>query len=358
MPDTWRYISWIPEGTTVPFTNGSGLPTTSVLGAGVDDGTLGPATLFFATQSLNRADQWSILNCSLQTSSYTVLFNFSSGYQNLTVLNLDYIGYPLPAYGFVAGRYNGMNKFVFAEPEARSSFAIMNVLGDLLVGSLYKGRREQVPADIINKTRILETTLAFTQEIYPLYENYTSVPAASNSYYEFAYETDDDSSTAVDITSLPTLASAIEQLVQNMTLALFAEPALLTTTSNLTASVTTSTFSNIYAYNAMRLLAAYSIALGLAFIAVLVGGWTIFTTGASYSNSFSTIVRVAQDEELSALIEKRDRGGEDPLPGYIGTTVFRAQVGEAGLRRRKKRDYVGVSHDAVKESEVTLRSVS
>ena len=51
----------------------------------------------------------------------------------------------------------------------------------------------------------------------------------------------------------------------------------------------------------------------------------------SYTNSFSTIVRVTRDPELDRLIEEgEDRIGADPLPNHIAeaTVRFGERVGE------------------------------
>ena len=44
---------------------------------------------------------------------------------------------------------------------------------------------------------------------------------------------------------------------------------------------------------------------------------TLSLSGASYSNNFSTIVRVSRTAELSNEVKDDDRTGYDPLPTYL-----------------------------------------
>ncbi|KJX98786.1 hypothetical protein TI39_contig391g00001 [Zymoseptoria brevis] len=337
----YHFISWTPgdgrNNTAVPYYNGSGLKPSRNLGALNDP--IGPATLFLAFQSLEQPQSWSIINCSLQAASYEVRFDFQGDSQDLQVLSIEPKEFPLPTDSFVAGRFYGDEMFAFASPETRSAFAMMDIIGDLLVGTLHESAVEQEKKNMSDHTRILETKLAFTKEIYPIYRTYTSDHSA-------------------DDVSLPFLKDAVEELVQNMTLALFAESTLLTNTTqqdgNMT-DVTVTTFANVYFYNARRLLLAYGSALALALFAVLVGCYTIASTGLSYSHNFSTILRVAQDEDLNALIEEKDTKGQDPLPKYIGKAMFAAGGSEGDGMLRKRSGYAGPEHEALKGPGVDVR---
>jgi hypothetical protein len=148
----------------------------------------------------------------------------------------------------------------------------------------------------------LETDLALTAEMRPLYSQFTS------------FEPPQDASP-------PSLASSIEQLFQNMTLSILAEPGFLAPQSALTA-VDLHRVYNAYSYNWRRLALAYGIAITSTFCAILVGCYTILSTGFSYSNKFSTIVRVSRSEKLDVLIAPEDRRGHDPLPEHIAKTAF------------------------------------
>ena len=59
---------------------------------------------------------------------------------------------------------------------------------------------------------------------------------------------------------------------------------------------------------------------------------TIIASGATYNNSFSTILRVARAAELSTEVKSQDLDGRSPLPAYLATATVsvgrEASVGE------------------------------
>lgn len=132
-------------------------------------------------------------------------------------------------------------------------------------------------------------------------------------------------------TKLRPLRSTIEDLFQNMTLALLSVPSLLAPQTSDTPVVSTST-SIIYRYDAIRLWTAYAAALATTVIAVAVGLGSLVISGVSYSNRFSTIVRVSRDQNLPIVIEDEDRCGQDPLPKYLGKARF-FSISAAKLRK-------------------------
>ena len=82
-------------------------------------------------------------------------------------------------------------------------------------------------------------------------------------------------------------------------------------------------YHNIYAYSEWKLWLAYSIAILLAAIAVFVGLVAMILNGASYSNNFSTVFRVARSAEINVTIEGDDEDGRDPLPSYLSKAQVR-----------------------------------
>jgi hypothetical protein len=73
-------------------------------------------------------------------------------------------------------------------------------------------------------------------------------------------------------------------------------------------------YHNIYVYAARRLCIAYSVALACATIVVALGLYAIITNGASYSNEFSTILRVSRHALLDHEVSPGATDGRDPLP--------------------------------------------
>jgi hypothetical protein len=106
-----------------------------------------------------------------------------------------------------------------------------------------------------------------------------------------------------------------------MTLSILAEPDFLAPQS-VSTTVDSYQVHNAYSYNWRRLALAYGIAITSTFCAILVGCYTLVSTGFSYSNKFSTIVRVSQSEKLDVLIAPGNRRGQHPLTEHIAKTTF------------------------------------
>ena len=58
-------------------------------------------------------------------------------------------------------------------------------------------------------------------------------------------------------------------------------------------------------------------AVFLATLAVVFGLATIFLTGVSYSDNFSSVFRAARGAKLSEMLREEDSDGHDPLPRYL-----------------------------------------
>jgi hypothetical protein len=297
----YYYISWTPNSTTtVPFTNGSvtgAFPIGKTLGADINNDVL----LYVASRG---TDKWSVVKCSLHDAFYAVSFFFENGKQTIKVSNYRILD---PVHISEGNIFTGKS-FALSNSRDRSYFAVMDLLGEMLTGTMWhvSNNGMYVPeSNSSDHTRVLETNLAFSQELSPLYGGFTG---SGSPPYE---------------TRQSPLASMIEELVQNMTITMLTVPELLNTQGNST-TMSVTTFYNVYHYSWERLALAYAIAIGLTFIAVLVGMYIIISTGSSYSNRFSTILRMSRYEELDVLIEEQDRRGQDPLPKHIGKAKFMA----------------------------------
>jgi hypothetical protein len=297
----YYYISWTPNSTTtVPFTNGSvtgAFPIGKTLGADINNDVL----LYVASRG---TDKWSVVKCSLHDAFYAVSFFFENGKQTIKVSNYRILD---PVHISEGNIFTGKS-FALSNSRDRSYFAVMDLLGEMLTGTMWhvSNNGMYVPeSNSSDHTRVLETNLAFSQELSPLYGGFTG---SGSPPYE---------------TRQSPLASMIEELVQNMTITMLTVPELLNTQGNST-TMSVTTFYNVYHYSWERLALAYAIAIGLTFIAVLVGMYIIISTGSSYSNRFSTILRMSRYKELDVLIEEQDRRGQDPLPKHIGKAKFMA----------------------------------
>jgi hypothetical protein len=308
----YYYLSWVPEASGEPpfggnYRSGDTFSISDTLGArssSTDTGAWAP-NVFVAIRPSLTSEEWSVVNCSLYRSSYAVHFNYTNSDQDVTTFQAGILN-PVTTDHWQSV---GTDLFALSSNDIKPYFAAMDVLGSILTGTLWKkpGTFSLSSIDATDHTRILETSLAHTLEMLPLYTLFTSLQPPRN-------------------TSLLTLASSIEQLFLNMTISILAEPAFLAPQTTLTP-VDSHRVYNAYSYNWRRLAMAYGIAIGSTLIAVLVGLYTIVTTGSSYTNKFSTIVRVSRSERLDVLIAPEDRLGQDPVPKHIAKAKFSVSDG-------------------------------
>ena len=77
-------------------------------------------------------------------------------------------------------------------------------------------------------------------------------------------------------------------------------------------------------YEPRTLLIAYGVSVLFALVCILMGVHALLLNGASYTNSFSTIVRVTRDPALSRLIvDEGGLQGAEPVPKHVRRVVLR-----------------------------------
>ncbi|OCL03432.1 hypothetical protein AOQ84DRAFT_419192 [Glonium stellatum] len=183
----------------------------------------------------------------------------------------------------------------------------------------------------------LNTTLNFQALIYdmnffmigdisePLGPNSTTGPGVTSIELEYASPKIRDLMSNVNNTeSLDAPMSGLESIFQNFTLSArygpidHVTPSARQQLSNTITNATFFRFQNQYLYKPKDLLIAYGISIFWALICIALGAVAINSNGGSYSNNFSTVVRVSRGPELDRLIEEgADRSGADPLPDHI-----------------------------------------
>jgi hypothetical protein len=341
---TVPYVSWVPDRLSlVPFGNGtvkSGfLPldtalevlepnedySKSYLGFYED----GPSSLFVATRNDPQPGDvsWNILNCSLYNASYTVHESSDSNSRSQSLLS------EVRFLNSVPFRTSTVHKFSESRNATQATVfsyqALMESFNRLLVGSMVSktagfsqtqywfgaGMRSQNP-------NVMSTLLAFSNELVrflgdsrttgydPLPEDplWTTVEKSGSSLISLPNE-------ALESPSYnQSLSSAIEELFQNMTLALFSDARFLRD-SEQPVNITVSYNRNIYSYSSRNLLISYGAALSLTLLASVAGCLAIFFNRASYTNKFSTIMRTTAGFE--DLVHENDRTGADPLPKHL-----------------------------------------
>ncbi|KAH0841142.1 hypothetical protein AYO21_11437 [Fonsecaea monophora] len=138
-----------------------------------------------------------------------------------------------------------------------------------------------------------------------------------------------------DHVNLSDFTAALESLFENFTLSYrFGEvpESTIDTPKQFNAEIATPATLhrslNTFSYNPRTLIVAYSIVIALAAACLACGITALYRNGVSYTNNFSTILRVTRDKRFDALIEDdEDRAGADPLPRHVGDVVV-TYVGE------------------------------
>jgi hypothetical protein len=97
-------------------------------------------------------------------------------------------------------------------------------------------------------------------------------------------------------------------------------------------NVSVATYENIYNYDQAILWIAYGLSIFFSLLGVIAGVIALLLNGASYSDNFSTALRLGQTMDLGVKIQSQDGSGQDPLPGYLR----KARLNIAGYRDHSK----------------------
>ena len=81
--------------------------------------------------------------------------------------------------------------------------------------------------------------------------------------------------------------------------------------------VTFSTLHNVFVYSRLHLWLAYGPAVLVLTLIVIAGLVSTLRNGASFSDNFSTILRLSRGANLDTTISGDDLDGKDPLPRYL-----------------------------------------
>ncbi|KAI1744693.1 hypothetical protein F4680DRAFT_405753 [Xylaria scruposa] len=338
----YNYLAWVPsDDTIVPFAEGSmsvaGAPLPidvkdfldikvqpninrySYLG-GLRKGVAEPATIFVAVDRSMYYSDWSVLNCSLWNTTYTVDFDFlpaASGSQSISIVRTIDIN-PVSIIWTITEYQSSM-----LYSPTFSYAALMECLGRVLVGSISEGTMNGLFYGFGN---VLQTDAAYAEELFPIY-NTTMVENPQSPAYQKAVLS------ALQSSSFNrSLGDVIEEMFQNMTLALFSKPIFLTEgDERMPTNVTFHSFENVYNYQPANLLLAYSLAVGFSVVAASLGLLSIWSSQAAYSFKFSTVMRTTCDYKTDTLIPRAYRSGEDNLPRDLRRLEIRIGTESATL---------------------------
>ena len=210
---------------------------------------------------------------------------------------------------------------------------------------------------VVAKTGLFDTLLLNTKELAFLKVSHSSAsfPSLPALYQESAGEEYSGLYKTPKLSYNNSLAEALEELFQNITISLLSETLLLyvkfsvanvdlrltTTTSrpnsssrfapSTKANVTSLAYHNIYVYAQSTLWISYGLAIAFTILAVGVGFVAIVLNGASYKNNFSTILRVSRTAVLSKEVKESDGDGTEPLPRHLANS--RVVIGAAASKQ-------------------------
>ncbi|KAK5679710.1 hypothetical protein LTS10_007658 [Elasticomyces elasticus] len=290
-----------------------------------------------------------LLRCDLLNTSYSIKFNYTNGVQDVQVSTDTtrnsplmkgsdfFLGPKLDGDGTILRESacttfhqeldNGMEapcNFSLDSLRLLSYQSISEAFNQFVVGAIGTDRMDGVATyTTIMKTVLAQTTeLAFLRGLYTLNEEFRPplqnlITNNSEGWWEYP---------GLASSKLPgaggDLKAALGGLFQNLTISLLSEPYFLPNYSSVFApdpltDVTMERFRNVYAYDSVTLWIAYGLSILFTALAVSAGIIALVQNGASYSNYFSTVLRVSRTAELDVQVAGRDGPGHDPLPAYL-----------------------------------------
>ena len=281
------------------------------------------------------------IQCQLFNSTYHVDFVYTDGTQQVSVSNSqaeasNAVTTANQVIGPTADQSNSCPTLSISGAECGfdqnvlttlSFQAIMDAFSQNLIGAISIEGGTYVDLALNVNTSIMATSLINSADLDFL-ENYDVSIQGIGAYSDLQTELSAFNNSEVQgllnnykKVNNQSLAVALEELFQNTVVSMMSSPALQPNLSSISApspaTVTFQKIQNIYVYAAWKLWLAYGIVIALTAIAVIVGLLAMYENGATYSNDFSTIFRVAKGAEVDVMIKAEDLDGKDPLPKYL-----------------------------------------
>ncbi len=317
-PAAWyayQYVAWTPNPTALVPWAVKGVNITSKIDfdssspteelssyVGQYEGT--PPSVYVATLPPN-STTWEVLNCSFYDATYTVDFKFINGISSADVVEIqsdnDHIVVS-NALSYTSLDPNDTDGAMLQTPILTSKQvgyqALIESFGRVVVGTIGSLQRQLAPVSgfsgintvgsfTVEGTSVLSTNLAYSDELAPI-SAYSTSPVQCNHESQYGCIWIPESSN-LTLTGM-TLGASLEQLFENMTLALFSEPEFVSNEDVPQTNVSVTHLVPQYHYSVGRLALAYGIAVLFALVAVVIGGVTILANGVSYSDKFSTVL--------------------------------------------------------------------
>ncbi|EYB28031.1 hypothetical protein FG05_35257 [Fusarium graminearum] len=214
------------------------------------------------------------VKCELYNSSYSINFTFDNGLQNIK---------------YKTERVNGVSVLDVEE----SYLLLMDTIGDLLVGATW---------DAGNNVTGVQRTMAVITSVYEslhMHSFHQEKPKSATRYMS--------------------MGETLEELFTNLTISLFSNSEFLQNDTTASYSpVTRFSAQNAFSYEPRNLFIAYGIGILFSFIVVIYGLLCIKAASASYTNSFSTILRTTRNPDLDTVIPTAETSGAEPLSKNLG----------------------------------------
>jgi hypothetical protein len=350
------YMAWAPNSThAVSFrgTNTTVKRTWEAETIGPDrDGTQ-VAQFYIASQpTIEGVGPWSFVGCELYNATYELNATFSNGVQNISVAKLEYAEKVLyeSVFSIIGSEsanetdpLEGIEAVVFNDLEHFAYYSIMDKLGRVLSGQItISSRTASGNFDFATSaTSVMQTALVNTPELWPIFE--IGQVCSGGAFYCAGTDITNQDLNITTPDFEMRLPQAVEQLFQNMTLSLFSDDTFRTFENSPLVDLIVRSPQNRYVYTSWRLLVPYLVGLAISAVGVGLGCWALLQNGASYTQSFSTVLRTSRYATIDVKMEKKDLKGVDPTPEYIqkGRIDFRIldvgdEVEEVELGERRK----------------------
>ncbi|KAG9853152.1 alcohol oxidase, partial [Aureobasidium melanogenum] len=345
---SYGYLAWAPFKSSLPFMQdpagiGDEFWHLQQGSATIGPTSDGPLTLFVATfpnfnnihygnLSQTYTANATVVQCELVNATYSSSYNWTNGIPelNVTVIPTDKgIFYP-PDIDcgrlFFTGNHRDTNALqplsdynnTLVQNYAYAS--VMDAFVKLLEGEIYYPRS---PNGLVTTTSVMSTTLGTTQELLAVQNRTVSGTQGLGTLTPNDWP---GISVNMQANNTSTLRPTLEMMFQNLTMHLMSSPLLQPDAATPyyppSVNVTTVTFHTQYAYSAATLWLAYGTAILIATTTVVIACLAIFSSGLSYSSSFSTVLRTSSHASVSTKISREDAVGQDPLPKHLAEATI------------------------------------
>ncbi|QPC71977.1 hypothetical protein HYE68_002729 [Fusarium pseudograminearum] len=236
-----------------------------------------PAAFYVLTPNEVGGQVKNMIKCDLYNSSYSINFTFDNGLQHI-----KYKTEKLNEVSVLDSRECRFGEQLHGCNPVTAYLLLMNAMGGLLVGVKRHFMNNVYTAQ---RTMIGSTTLIESPDMHSFHHEKPKSPIKNMSMDE-----------------------TMEELFTNLTISLFSNPEFL---QNDTAAsygpITRFSAQNAFSYKPRNL-----------FIAVIYGLLCIKAASASYTNSFSTILRTTRNHDLDTVVPSAETSGTEPLSKNLG----------------------------------------